>query len=1037
MSTPKRHSADSASLATNHINMMHLPGSIIDNRYQIIQNLGRSERDRTYLAKDLQALSNGKCVVKQLSFERENEANWQIIQQYLLNEIAVLQRIGDHPQIPQLYDHFVLEQNFYLVREYIDGYNLEQEVEQKKFDEAKAICLIQDGLRILDFIHKTNVIHRDIQPVNLVHRQQDSTYVLIGFAAMREIAATEINLQGELIRNYSMGNWVYSAPEQKTGESNFSSDIYSLARCVVYALTGKSPQELEQTKIDWRSQCRISPKLKAILSKMMKPVMDLRYGSALEVLQDLRPLLKIKQLIGGRYSITSYLGGKAGLETYLADNLHRQYQSPCLIKQFELPHSNGVSKIELESSFAEELSILERLGYHDQIPQLWDHFTENDEFYLVQEYIQGENLAQKIAQQNLSVPQIVQILDSALSVLQFVHQNRLIHRNIKPSNLIIRDSDQQVVITDFGILQEIKTSPLIAVDSHNFDRENYWSPEQIAGRPTISSDLYGMGMTAIEALTGNKPGTFTREATGKVLWNANLNLDRRLMRIIDKLVQLDLGQRYQSADQVLKDLRKVNSYRTSNQSQSKLQIQDTPPKRRKSTVPLLIGLLGIICLLGSIEFAFPRLRPFYYLSRGEKLLPQQPQNALDTFTKAIDLQPESWRGWLGRGDALAAMERYDQALESYVEATELNSDNSLGWKKQGDIQLRLENFSEAIASYNRALELDPEDPAIYNQKGRALFELQQYEAALVMQDAAWSKEQDNPEFLSDRARSLFQLRRYSQALGVFNRAQAKEPNQLELWQEKFLVLEALNRPQAAAKVVREVSNRYLQLVQQQPEQASNWIAQADFFTLAQMHGKAVDSYRQATALQPDSYEAWLGQGKAAAQLGDREAALEAFDQALLIRPQSYRVWQAKGQVYQAQGNYDQAIANYNQAIQISSDDAALWSDHGTVLARQEKYIQAIKSLTQASELSVYSVQTWQELAQAKAAIGQDTLAISTIDRGLNYYGQNASLWSLKGLIQTRSGDYNAACATYRQARRMGAESDAITSSMRQLGCRRS
>ncbi|MEO1467266.1 MAG: serine/threonine-protein kinase, partial [Cyanobacteria bacterium J06633_1] len=95
---------------------MHLPGSIIDDRYQIIQQLGRSERERTYLAKDLQATNDGKCIVKQLNFDSENEINWQIIRQYLLNEIAILQRLGDHPQIPQLYNHFVLEQRLYLVR---------------------------------------------------------------------------------------------------------------------------------------------------------------------------------------------------------------------------------------------------------------------------------------------------------------------------------------------------------------------------------------------------------------------------------------------------------------------------------------------------------------------------------------------------------------------------------------------------------------------------------------------------------------------------------------------------------------------------------------------------------------------------------------------------------------------------------------------------------------------------------------------------------------------------------------------------------
>jgi serine/threonine protein kinase len=238
---------------------MHLPGTIIDNRYQIIQKLGRSEREKTYLAKDLQTTVNGKCVVEQLDFKSENEANWQILQQHLLNEVIVLKRLGDHPQIPQAYHHFTENQQFYLVREYIDGDNLEQEVERRKFDEARTIYLIQDGLRILDFIHKTNTIHGDVQPAHLIKRQQDNAYTLINFGALRKIEASEINLQGKLILNQDVGNIVYSALEQKTGKSYFSSDIYALGRSAVYALTGRSPLELEQLNLDWRSQ-KFSPR---------------------------------------------------------------------------------------------------------------------------------------------------------------------------------------------------------------------------------------------------------------------------------------------------------------------------------------------------------------------------------------------------------------------------------------------------------------------------------------------------------------------------------------------------------------------------------------------------------------------------------------------------------------------------------------------------------------------------------------------------------------------------------------------------------
>ncbi|NJR45742.1 MAG: serine/threonine protein kinase [Hyellaceae cyanobacterium CSU_1_1] len=220
---------------------MHLPGTIIDNRYQIIQKLGRSEREQTYLAKDLQTMVDAKCIVEQLDFDSENEVNWQIIQEYLFKEVTLIKRLGDHPQIPQIQHYFGEGQQFYLVREYIDGDNLKQEIERKKFDEAETVYLIQDGLRILDFIHKTNVLHRDVQPVHLLRRKQNQAHILINFGALRKIEAKEINLQGELMLSRGIGNPAYAAPEQKAGKFYFSSDIYALAKTAVYALTGRSP----------------------------------------------------------------------------------------------------------------------------------------------------------------------------------------------------------------------------------------------------------------------------------------------------------------------------------------------------------------------------------------------------------------------------------------------------------------------------------------------------------------------------------------------------------------------------------------------------------------------------------------------------------------------------------------------------------------------------------------------------------------------------------------------------------------------------
>ena len=1033
MPTHKRNQATSVSPATNLEKIMHLPGSIVGNRYQIIQKLGREETSMTYLAKDTEAKVDARCVVEQLNYYDNNETNWQIIYQYLLDESAILQRLGDHPQIPQFYAHFGINKQFYLVRDYIDGDSLEQEIERKVFGEAETINLIHDTLRILDFIHKTNVIHRDIQPAHIIRRKQDNGYILINFGTVRSV---KVNSQEEIVANGFVGNWSYMPPEQKQGVFHVSSDLYALGKTAVYALTGRSPQEMAQTQLDWRSQCQISPKLRAILDKMTSAAVEQRYSSALEVLYDLRPLLKIKQVVGGRYLITSYLGGKAGIETYLAENLRRQYQSPCVIKQIELPQSGG-DKIRIDRRFAEELSVLERLGYYEQIPQLWDHFEENDEFYLVQKYILGQNLAQMIDQQELSNSQIIQILVSTLSILKFIHQNRIIHRNIKPSNLIIRAEDRQVLLTDFGILADIQGElEGDCADCQEQEKQNYWSPEQIAGRPTVSSDIYALGMTIIEALTTVKPGAFSREPSGKLLWSKNLNLDRRLIKIIDRMVQLDLGQRYQSADKVLSDLQKVNA-------NFSFPFQDRQPptaarrfNRAKSTkMPILIGLLGIACLLGSIEFAFPTIRPIYYWYQGQKLLPEQPQNALNVFTKAIDLKPQSWLAWSGRGDALLNLERYPQALEAYAESSELNANRVSNWKKQGRILYRLEKFNQAIAKYDHALELERNDAEIYNLKGQALYQLQQYETALTMQETALEQNQRNPQFLSDLAQNLYSLGRYSEALSVYKRVQAIAPNNLTLWQDKFLVLEALQRPQEAERVRREISNNYVKAIQQQPQDASIWLEQGDFFTISRMYNKAIDSYNQAIELKPNEYKALLAKGNVLAQLDREQSALDTLDKALQLRPQSYMALQAKGAVYFAAGNLDRAIANYNQAIKINPDFAPLWRDLGLAFNQQGNYTQGLKSLTKASKLADYDPETWQGLAEAWEATGQSQAALSAINRAIEINPQNPQLWRQKGLIYTKRGEYNEACANYRKSRVLTADSPVILELMKALKCR--
>ena len=174
------------------------------------------------------------------------------------------------------------------------------------------------------------------------------------------------------------------------------------------------------------------------------------------MLYDLHPLIKIGQTVGGRYEITRYLGGGIWGYTYLAQNPRQPYRSPCVIKQLKPQINEQLNLEEAERRFSIELKVLEKLGNHDRIPQLWDHFEENEEFYLVQEFIDGEDLGKELKKSNqLSEKKVVKLLQDVLEILVFIHENGVIHRDIKPSNLIRRRSDDKIVLIDFGIVKEI------------------------------------------------------------------------------------------------------------------------------------------------------------------------------------------------------------------------------------------------------------------------------------------------------------------------------------------------------------------------------------------------------------------------------------------------------------------------------------------------------------------------------------------------------------------------------------------------------
>jgi len=276
-------------------------------------------------------------------------------------------------------------------------------------------------------------------------------------------------------------------------------------------------------------------------------------------------------LLNNRYRIIDTLGRGGFGETYLVEDRHLPSKRKCVLKQLNPIVEQPEIPDWMKERFQREAAILEELGEESQqIPRLYAYFAEEGKFYLVQEWIEGETLAQKHQRQgNLNPRQVQAILVQLLPVLDFLHQRQIIHRDLKPENIILRHSDRKPVLIDFGAVKEAMSTKA----NHNSNSSlsisigtpGYMSSEQAAGRPAYSSDLYSLGLTAIFLLTGKAPQDLeSNPETGEIIWQEYAaNLDPKLVLVLDKAIKFHPRDRFNSATAMLSALQNTQqSYPT-------------------------------------------------------------------------------------------------------------------------------------------------------------------------------------------------------------------------------------------------------------------------------------------------------------------------------------------------------------------------------------------------------------------------------------------------------------------------------------------
>ncbi|BCL39565.1 hypothetical protein NSMS1_60120 [Nostoc sp. MS1] len=270
-------------------------------------------------------------------------------------------------------------------------------------------------------------------------------------------------------------------------------------------------------------------------------------------------------MLNERYQVIRTLGAGGFGETYLAEDTYMPSKRRCVVKQLRLIQNNPQIYQLAQERFQREAAILEALGgSSDQIPALYAYFASNDQFYLVQEWIEGDTLTARLQQGLLSESAVQEILVNLLPILEYVHSQHIIHRDIKPDNIILRHRDGKPVLIDFGAVREAMGTVLNSqghpTSSIVIGTPGYMPSEQAAGRPVYSSDLYSLGLTAIYLLTGRQPQQLEIDSqTGEIMWRQYAShISQVLASVLDRAIAYHPRDRYPTARAMLNDLQTIS-----------------------------------------------------------------------------------------------------------------------------------------------------------------------------------------------------------------------------------------------------------------------------------------------------------------------------------------------------------------------------------------------------------------------------------------------------------------------------------------------
>ncbi len=453
--------------------------------YEIVEKIGQGGMCTVYRGR--QPSLDRPVAIKVLN---EKLSNVEDVLVRFNRESVIIARLN-HPNIIHVIDRGVTEQGMpYFVMEYVEGRDLAQLIREGELDENRKLDLIIQVCRALSYAHKNGVIHRDVKPGNVLIDAEGNVRVLdFGIAKFfGEGIATRSYTRSDVV----MGTLAYMSPEQQDGLDRVSaaSDLYSVGVILYELFTGikpagrfKPPSELNPG---------VSEELEEIILRCLEPEPENRFASADELKNELLALLKGAHLQTAQRERAHRALASAQDKFSLLDVIKEDQHSAVYLYQNKLNQQLMViKKVEGSSAGLHEARILTTLK-HRNIINILGASGDRNRFITVMEYLSGGSLKERLLQP-IPWAEALKTAHQLCEALSFAHNNRIVHGNLRPSNVLLTEQGE-VKVTDFGF-DERRPSMDGTPDWYNV-----WGESR-----SPAADIFAAGVILFQMLTGSLP----------------------------------------------------------------------------------------------------------------------------------------------------------------------------------------------------------------------------------------------------------------------------------------------------------------------------------------------------------------------------------------------------------------------------------------------------------------------------------------------------------------------------------------------------